>query len=79
MLSPAQLAYLEVSTEQELFDGDARLFRLGVDAQRLGLAFEYDPFFSLSIARVDRLRIRRPPRSASSRAAASGWSRSGQD
>ena len=32
-----------------------RLFRLGIEAQRLGLAYEYDPFFSLSIARVDPL------------------------
>lgn len=39
----------------ESFDGNARLFRLGVEAHRLGLAYEYDPFFSLSIARVDPL------------------------
>ena len=55
ILSPSQLAQLTVSAEQEPFDGDARLFRLGVEAQRLGLAYEYDPFFSLSIARVDPL------------------------
>ena len=34
-------------------DGDARMFRLGVEARRLRLAYEYDPFFSLPIARVD--------------------------
>ena len=28
---------------------------MGIEAQRLGLAYEYDPFFSLSIARVDPL------------------------
>src|SRR5579863_2742601 len=55
VLTPDQLARLTVSAEQEPFDGDARLFRLGVEAHRLGLAFEYDPFFSLSIARVDPL------------------------
>ena len=55
ILSASQLAQLTVSAEQEPFDGDARLFRLGVEAQRLGLAYEYDPFFSLSIARVDPL------------------------
>jgi superfamily II DNA or RNA helicase len=55
VLSPSQLAQLTVSAEREPFDGDARLFRLGVEAQRLGLAYEYDPFFSLSIARVDPL------------------------
>ena len=55
VLTPEQLARLTVSAESEPFDGDARLFRLGVEAHRLGLAFEYDPFFSLSIARVDPL------------------------
>jgi hypothetical protein len=49
-----QLAQLNVSAEERL-DGDATLFRLGVEAHRLGLAYEYDPYFSLSIARVDPL------------------------
>ena len=40
---------------QEPFDGDPHRFRLGVEALRLGLAYEYDPYFSLSIARVDPL------------------------
>ncbi|MHC4402657.1 MAG: protein NO VEIN domain-containing protein [Planctomycetota bacterium] len=55
VLSPRQVADLDVSEEREPFDGDARLFRLGVEAYRLGLAYEYDPYFSLSIARVDPL------------------------
>lgn len=55
VLNASQLAQLTVSADQEPFDGDARLFRLGVEAHRLGLAYEYDPFFSLSIARVDPL------------------------
>ncbi len=55
IFTAAQLATLTVSAEQEPFDGEARMFRLGVEAQRLGLAYEYDPFFSLSIARVDPL------------------------
>jgi superfamily II DNA or RNA helicase len=55
ILNPSQIAQLIVSADREPFDGDARLFRLGVEAQRLGLAYEYDPFFSLSIARVDPL------------------------
>ena len=55
VLTPAQLAQLEVSADREPFDGEARLFRLGIEAQRLGLAYAYDPFFSLSIARVDPL------------------------
>jgi len=55
VLTPTQLAQLTVSADREPFDGDARMFRLGIEAQRLGLAYEYDPFFSLSIARVDPL------------------------
>ncbi len=55
ILTLDQLALLEASPEQEPFDGDARRFRLGIEALRLGLAYEYDPLFSLSIARVDPL------------------------
>ena len=55
VLTPPQIAQLQVSAEREPFDGDARMFRLGVEAHRLGLAYEYDPFFSRSIARVDPL------------------------
>ena len=55
VLSRRQLAQLTVSADVEPFDGAARLFRFGVEAHRLGLAFEYDPLFSLSIARVDPL------------------------
>ena len=55
ILTSAQLALLEAAPEKQPFDGDARRFRLGIEALRLKLAYEYDPFFSLSIARVDPL------------------------
>ncbi len=55
ILSVEQLGQLHASPLQEPFDGDAIKFRLGVEAMRLGLAYEYDPYFSLSIARVDPL------------------------
>lgn len=55
ILSSAQIEQLEVNPEREPFDGDARKFRLGIEAMRLGMAYEYDPYFSLSIARVDPL------------------------
>ena len=55
VLTAEQLAALEVLTDRVPFDGDARKFRLGIEARRLGLAHEYDPFFALSIARVDPL------------------------
>ncbi len=55
ILTPGQLSALETSPDTEPFDGDALRFRLAVEAMRLALAFEYDPYFSLSIARVDPL------------------------
>jgi hypothetical protein len=57
ILSADQLALLTASPAREPFDGDASRFRLGIEAMRLGLAYEYDPYFSLSIARVDPLPI----------------------
>jgi superfamily II DNA or RNA helicase len=55
ILNAQQLATLEATPEKEPFDGDPQRFRLGIEALRLSLAYEYDPFFSLSIARVDPL------------------------
>ncbi|MCY2928840.1 MAG: SNF2-related protein [Planctomycetota bacterium] len=55
VLDAVQLGKLEISPEEKPYDGDAARFRLGVEALRLGLAYEYDPYFSLSIARVDPL------------------------
>lgn len=55
VLSPEQLATLIATPEKEPFDGEATKFRLGIEAMRLGLAYEYDPYFILSIARVDPL------------------------
>jgi hypothetical protein len=49
-LDAAQVAQLTIGSKDEPFDGDALRFRLGVEAHRLGLAYEYDPYFSLSIA-----------------------------
>src|SRR5688572_16856371 len=55
VLSADQLRNLEAPPENEPFDGDAHKFRIGIEALRLGLAYEHDPYFSLSIARVDPL------------------------
>ena len=55
ILSAEQVAQLVSTPEKEPFDGDPIRFRIGVEALRLGLAYEYDPYFSLSIARVDPL------------------------
>jgi hypothetical protein len=37
------------------FNGDGRLLRLGLQAYALGIAYEFDPYFGLSISRVDPL------------------------
>ena len=37
------------------YDGDGRLLRLGLQAYSLGIAYEFDPYFGLSISRVDPL------------------------
>ena len=37
------------------YDGDGTLLRLGLQAYALGIAWEFDPYFGLSISRVDPL------------------------
>lgn len=55
ILSLTELENLSISPAIQPFDGDANRFRLGIEALRLGLAYEYDPYFALSIARIDPL------------------------
>lgn len=55
ILNAAQIEQLQATPDKEPFDGDSLHFRLGVEALRLGLAYEYDPFFALAIARIDPL------------------------
>ncbi|MET4236339.1 superfamily II DNA or RNA helicase [Bradyrhizobium sp. LA6.10] len=55
ILDESQLDTITASPDREPFDGDPVRFRLGVEGMRLGLAYEYDPYFALSIARVDPL------------------------
>jgi hypothetical protein len=45
ILNAEQLDKLEATPEKEPFDGDASRFRLGIEALRIGLAYEYDPYF----------------------------------
>ncbi len=54
-LTAANLAELSVLDAQHSFDGDGRLLRLGLQAYALGIAYEFDPYFGLSISRVDPL------------------------
>src|SRR6058998_1770290 len=54
-LTADDLAQLRVISAQYSFDGDGRLLRLGLQAYALGIAWEFDPYFGLSISRVDPL------------------------
>ncbi len=54
-LTAADLDRLTVLGTQPSFDGDGRLLRLGLQAYALGIAYEFDPYFGLSISRVDPL------------------------
>ncbi len=54
-LSAAELAQLTAIDSQSTFTGDGRLVRLGLQAYALGIAYEFDPYFGLSISRVDPL------------------------
>src|SRR2546422_3686781 len=52
-LTGADLDRLTVLDAEHSFDGDGRLLRLGLQAYSLGIAYEFDPYFGLSISRVD--------------------------
>jgi superfamily II DNA or RNA helicase len=54
-LSAADLTKLRALESRLTFDGDGQLLRLGVRAYALGIAYEFDPYFGLSISRVDPL------------------------
>lgn len=45
IFTKSQLEEIELSPEVQPFDGDPEKFRLGIEALRLGLAYEYDPYF----------------------------------
>ena len=54
-LSKADIAGLTVTGSDLSYDGDGRMLRLGLEAYALGIAHEFDPYFGLSISRVDPL------------------------
>ncbi len=43
ILDAGQLQQLTVTPKEPLFDGDPSKFKMGIEAARLGLAYEYDP------------------------------------
>ena len=54
-LTGSDLAGLNILETGRNFAGEGRLLRLGIQAYSLGIAFEFDPYFGLSVSRVDPL------------------------
>jgi superfamily II DNA or RNA helicase len=54
-LNAADLAKLTILDAAFDYGGDGQLLRLGIQAYSLGIAYEFDPYFGLSISRVDPL------------------------
>ena len=54
-LGTAELAGLTALDSGFRYDGDGALLRLGLQAHALGIAWEFDPCFGLSVSRVDPL------------------------
>ena len=55
VLTPEQVSDLKILNEACSYDGNGKLLRLGIQACSLGIAYEFDPYFGLSISRVDPL------------------------
>jgi hypothetical protein len=54
-LTKVDIGSLIVTKPGLSFDGDGHLLKLGIQAYSLGIAYEFDPYFGLSISRVDPL------------------------
>jgi len=54
-LTSQDIEALAIQDTLPTYAGDARLLRLGLQAYMLGIAHEFDPYFGLSISRVDPL------------------------
>ena len=54
-LSSQDIESLTILNAGYTYDGDGQLLRLGLQAYSLGIAWEFDPYFGLSISRVDPL------------------------
>lgn len=54
-LTARDLEGLKIIDSVFRYDGDGKLLRLGLQAYSLGIAYEFDPYFGLSISRVDPL------------------------
>ncbi len=55
ILNAAEIAGLAIHDAVCSYAGDGELLKLGLQAYALGIAYEFDPYFGLSISRVDPL------------------------
>ena len=54
-LTSDDISNLTIADSALAYDGDGLLLRIGLQAYSLGIAYEFDPYFGLSISRVDPL------------------------
>jgi superfamily II DNA or RNA helicase len=54
-LTAEDVERLHVQDAAASYNGDGKLLRLGLQAYSLGISYEFDPYFGLSISRVDPL------------------------
>lgn len=54
-LSLQDIENLKILESAFSYNGDGRILRLGLQAYTLGIAYEFDPYFGLSISKVDPL------------------------
>ena len=54
-LTAADLQQLQIQKPHFTYEGDGHILKIGVQAYSLGIAYEFDPYFGLSISRVDPL------------------------
>jgi hypothetical protein len=54
-LKVEEIRKLQIAQPSFSYDAEGQLLRVGVQAYSLGIAYEFDPYFGLSISRVDPL------------------------
>lgn len=54
-LTKADIQQLQIQKPQFTYQGNGQVLRIGIQAYSLGIAYEFDPYFGLSISRVDPL------------------------
>ncbi|MDR2438449.1 MAG: DUF3883 domain-containing protein [Planctomycetaceae bacterium] len=55
ILNIDHIQQLQCTQIDDEYQGNSSLFKLGIESIRIGFAYEYDPYFALSLARIDPL------------------------